>query len=113
MTEVDWRRAFMRLVASYMHEELNTSLDIVDLSPRINDTENLSEDTIIIRATLNKETTVSVKKIIQVMNRITESLEFPHIEEYPNHTAIRDNPRARASFQGDALILTFRREPDE
>ena len=90
---MNWRRAYMRLVSSYIHEELHTRLDIIDASPR--EGEELSEQTIVIQAKMDNEELIEATRIFEVSEEIAHSLE----------TSLKD-----VSFKGDFLVLTFTME---
>jgi len=89
MTPVDWRRAFMRLLAEYLNETLGTGLDIVDASESLKQGDilresgqvdmnktYLSDDNIVVLVELG-EKRLDVGVVCEIADHVRETLEKP------------------------------------
>lgn len=107
MTPVNWRRAYMRLLAQYLNETIKTGLDLLDASGKIDhraflketghvdtDKEYLREDEITVQVEL-ADTFVNVDEIVTVLEKVQDTLN-----KTVSSVAISEG-RLRATFEGE------------
>ena len=72
---INWRRAYMRLLAWFAHEKLRTSLDIVDMSPM--DGNQLGESMIRVHLPMHNDETYHFLEVAEFAEKVMDSLEAP------------------------------------
>lgn len=73
--EVDWRRAYLRLLAHFAQDRIHTGLDIMDMSAKSNNLAvGLSEDEIIIAFPMIKNACYDIAKIQDFKSYLQDSI---------------------------------------